>query len=115
MHDVVAKAMSIQRTDCHSTDGLVAPSSWYDRITPARVLYPPAAADMIGGVSAAALKVPAQHGVAITPKLPAALAANRRNRVKYSCSGCNLNVWGRPGLRVACVACDRNMDGDDGA
>ena len=115
MHDEVAKAVPRQRTDCHSTDGLVASSSRYDRITPARVLYPPAAADMLGRVSAAALEVPAQHGVAITPKLPAALAINRSNRVKYSSSGCNLNVWGNPGLRVACVARDRNLDGDDGA
>lgn len=30
---------------------------------------------------------------------------NRSNRSKYICPSCALNVWGKPGLRIACVDC----------
>lgn len=26
-----------------------------------------------------------------------------RNKVKYTCRGCGVNAWGRPGLAIACV------------
>lgn len=32
---------------------------------------------------------------------------NRSNRLKYTCSGCGLNVWGKPQLRIKCVDCDQ--------
>lgn len=31
---------------------------------------------------------------------------NRSNREKYTCPGCSLNVWGKPGLRLSCMNCD---------
>lgn len=31
---------------------------------------------------------------------------NRSNRSKYTCPVCDLNVWGKPKLRVACVDCE---------
>jgi hypothetical protein len=29
-----------------------------------------------------------------------------RNKVKYTCGGCETNVWGKPGLRVLCCECE---------
>lgn len=34
---------------------------------------------------------------------------NRSNRNKYTCPGCALNVWGKPGLRVICGDCERML------
>lgn len=34
---------------------------------------------------------------------------NRSNRSKYTCPGCALNVWGKPGLRVICGECDKPL------
>lgn len=31
---------------------------------------------------------------------------NRSNRNKYTCPGCELNVWGKPGLRLVCGDCN---------
>lgn len=36
------------------------------------------------------------------PKKP---GEKNRNKVKYSCE-CGLNLWGKPGLRVACIDCE---------
>lgn len=30
---------------------------------------------------------------------------NRSNRIKYTCLGCKVNVWGKPKLRIACADC----------
>ena len=35
----------------------------------------------------------------------------KQTRVKFSCPGCGLNVWGKPDARVACVDCSED-DGD---
>ena len=35
------------------------------------------------------------------PKEPKA-----RNKIKYTCAGCKANVWGKPGLKVICGACE---------
>ncbi len=32
-----------------------------------------------------------------------------KNKVKYSCPGCRVNVWGRPALRLKCMACDETL------
>lgn len=29
-----------------------------------------------------------------------------RNKIKYSCPGCDSNVWGKPGLQVVCGECE---------
>lgn len=31
---------------------------------------------------------------------------NRSNRSKYTCPTCQLNVWGKPGIRIRCEECD---------
>jgi predicted SprT family Zn-dependent metalloprotease len=31
---------------------------------------------------------------------------NKSNRLKYTCFGCSVNVWGKPGLRIVCGQCD---------
>lgn len=31
------------------------------------------------------------------------------NRVKYNCSSCRMNVWGKPDLRISCMDCDRPL------
>jgi len=35
--------------------------------------------------------------------------AARKVKVKYSCPGCELNVWGRGGLRLRCEDCDEEL------
>ena len=33
-----------------------------------------------------------------------------REKTKYSCPGCQVNVWGKPGLNVRCGDCDQVME-----
>jgi predicted SprT family Zn-dependent metalloprotease len=33
-----------------------------------------------------------------------------RNKTKYSCPGCKVNVWGKPGLRLICGDCDESFE-----
>lgn len=35
--------------------------------------------------------------------------AARKVKCKYSCPGCELNVWGRAGLRLRCEDCDKEL------
>lgn len=35
---------------------------------------------------------------------------SHRNKVKYTCSGCRCNVWGKPGLEIRCEACDLRFE-----
>lgn len=30
----------------------------------------------------------------------------KKNKTRYSCAGCDSNIWGKPGLRVACIPCE---------
>jgi hypothetical protein len=83
--------------------------TWFDRFTPPAPLYPVAATFSVAGVPAAAFEVPKDQGVSIMPKVAAATAADRSNRVKYSCPKCSLNVWGKPAIRVGCLACDLEL------
>lgn len=41
--------------------------------------------------------------------------AARKVKVKYSCPGCALNVWGRAGLRLGCEECDQALVRADGS
>jgi hypothetical protein len=34
---------------------------------------------------------------------------DQKRKVKYSCPGCAMNVWGRPGLRLRCGDCDARL------
>lgn len=33
----------------------------------------------------------------------------KKRKMKYTCVGCNINVWGKPGLRVRCEDCDMTL------
>jgi hypothetical protein len=35
---------------------------------------------------------------------------SRPDKVKYACDGCGAAAWGKPGLRLGCLDCDRPMD-----
>jgi hypothetical protein len=37
----------------------------------------------------------------------------RRYKTKYACPGCEMNVWGKPDLRIACIECERELIADD--
>jgi hypothetical protein len=41
--------------------------------------------------------------------------AARKVKVKYSCPDCELNVWGRAGLRLRCEDCDEELVAADAA
>lgn len=56
--------------------------------------------------------------IAMAYQAPAALASldvsvrqpgDRSNRLKYSCPGCRLNMWGKPGLKVICEECEERL------
>ena len=40
--------------------------------------------------------------------------AKQKNKVKYSCPGCAANVWGKPGLGIACLECEEQFREDAG-
>ncbi|RMX08164.1 sprT domain-containing protein [Corticibacter populi] len=61
-------------------------------------------ASMVRGASTAIGQVSGEETTTGPQPAPPA-AANRSNRVKYSCSGCGVNVWGKPGLNVVCGDC----------
>lgn len=33
----------------------------------------------------------------------------KKRKMKYTCVGCNINVWGKPGLRLRCEDCDMTL------
>ena len=39
------------------------------------------------------------------PKKPA-----KKSKFKYSCTGCNANVWGKADLKIGCLACESVME-----
>lgn len=39
-------------------------------------------------------------------------AARTKQKVRYHCSGCHANLWGKPGLDVICGSCDQPFQGD---
>ncbi|HHZ8541358.1 TPA: sprT domain-containing protein, partial [Pseudomonas aeruginosa] len=56
--------------------------------------------------------------IALAYQAPAAVASldvsvrqpgDRSNRLKYSCPGCRLNMWGKPGLKVICEECEERL------
>lgn len=42
-----------------------------------------------------------------------AKAASAKNKLKYTCGGCEINVWGKPGLAIQCLDCDTTLVVDD--
>ena len=88
--------------------------TWYDLHTSSASPCSATTAAMTN-LPAAALEVPADHGVAVVPKLPRPGATNRSNRFKYRCPGCGASVWGKPGLRLGCIACAIELAVDNDA
>lgn len=84
--------------------------TWFDRFTPPAPLYPVDVTAAVAGVPQEAFAVPAAEGVQLQPKTVAPRAPDRSNRIKYSCSKCGLNVWGKPAIRVACLACNIELE-----
>ena len=39
----------------------------------------------------------------------AGVKKNRSNRCKYSCPSCNMNVWGKPELKIICGSCKKTL------
>ena len=37
----------------------------------------------------------------------------KKDKVKYTCSGCGVNAWGKPGLHLICGECDQRLSSDD--
>lgn len=37
------------------------------------------------------------------------VAAPQKNKIKYHCDCCGLNVWGKPSIRLLCVDCDKML------
>lgn len=37
------------------------------------------------------------------------VAPNRSNRIKYTCEGCKMNVWGKPELHIKCGPCGLDL------
>lgn len=57
-------------------------------------------------IMAAAAKPPAESNPDLIENQK---TGNRSNRNKYSCPSCALNVWGKPGLRVICGECEKQL------
>lgn len=64
--------------------------------------------DKVGGES---LISPAAQGFAPAPPSPnlKPKRTDASNRLKYTCATCQMNVWGKPGLRISCMDCDRPL------
>lgn len=67
---------------------------------------PPAAPPTAAPV--AATVTPGEPAVIYVPKPMA--KANRSNRTKYRCPGCQVQVWGKPELDVRCGLCDARLE-----
>ncbi len=111
------------RFEC-ATRGLLAGGfaiSWLDRF-PAQASVRPnfeapisvaaGAAPVTGGEGGGTLALVAPNAYAAPAAIQSNLGlasrpnANRSNRHKYTCSGCFLALWGKPGIHVKCVDCD---------
>ncbi|MCZ2134628.1 MAG: SprT-like domain-containing protein [Burkholderiales bacterium] len=94
-----------------ATDALLTKDfrvSWLDRF-PARDHTPtPGLASALGDGE---IDDEFAHDATVTIDLSlfAPLEPPKSNRVKYSCHACELNVWGKPGLRVICGECGSNF------
>lgn len=44
-----------------------------------------------------------------TENLSSREAPHGRNKIKYTCPACGINVWGKPRLRIRCENCDRRF------
>lgn len=62
-------------------------------------------------VDSASLETPSAQGFKpappVAPQTPKRTDAS--NRAKYTCADCKVKLWGKPGLRVLCMDCDRPL------
>jgi predicted SprT family Zn-dependent metalloprotease len=89
--------------------------TWFDRFGTRPALYTSTSAAGMAGLPAQAAVVPAEYqecqaivvnaGLATPGDAGGAAPVNKSLRVKYTCPGCSINVWGKPGLRVLCGDC----------
>lgn len=96
--------------------------SWYDRFPGPELLEAgqrSAAMDLspaVGGGSTPAQALPVATSLVV--KQPGTLVANvnRSNRVKFTCAcACGQNIWGKPSLRVLCLACETPFEAEQPA
>lgn len=87
--------------------------AWYDRFPPARPTVANAAVNgalSAMGLPAEATAIPSDAGVPVVVRGAAnglgQAVANSSNRMKYTCPGCAVNVWGKPGLSLVCGSCN---------
>ena len=45
----------------------------------------------------------------LTPLAEVLEQKGKKNKSKYSCPGCDTNIWGKPKLRVTCDQCNRSF------
>jgi hypothetical protein len=86
--------------------------SWYDRFSSMGPYTSGAAAPgLVLDLPPAAAAVAADSGVQmVAPTLTASGAvASKSNRSKYRCI-CDLQVWGKPGLKIKCIECDEVLE-----
>lgn len=105
--------------------------SWLDRFParPPTTYLPPASPAMMAGAWIENTAEPAEDDfpelsaimtaaftapVALQPDLQQEVKEreqeNRSNRSKYECPSCSqVSVWGRPGLRIKCADCDKQL------
>lgn len=79
--------------------------SWSDRHPPLEQIK-----EMVReqGVEALADKLEA-WGVTVSDEdeiVPMTLQAPKNTRVKFTCTGCHANTWGKPSLNILCIDCD---------
>ena len=62
--------------------------------------------------AAANSDVSAVPGAVVDPRSPATQAGepDPKRKLKYTCPGCGINVWGKPALAIACVPCDAELE-----
>lgn len=47
----------------------------------------------------------------VSATIPEDAPEPKKNKIKYSCPGCEINVWGKPDLRIACMDCGCQLEG----
>jgi len=44
---------------------------------------------------------------------PVKLPAKAKDKVKYTCPKCSAKAWGKPGMKLACVECNKELDSEE--
>lgn len=95
--------------------------SWYDRFpAPELVTMGQQSQSMqlgpaVGGGSTPAQSVQVSASLVVKPSDGPKPALNKSNRIKFTC-GCGQNIWGKPSLKVLCMACNTAFEAlEDGA